>query len=280
MARWRRALVTGASAGIGEAIAKRLAADGVDLVLVARRADRLEALADSLRSPVCRVDVMVADLNAPEDLEKVAARIADDDAPIDLLVNNAGYGVHGDFSEQPFDSARGQIDLNIVALTRLAHAAVKRMVADGRGTVVNLSSVAGAQPGPGYAVYAATKAFVTSFTDSLAAELRGSGVTATAVCPGLTRTEFHEVARATERADTAPDFVWMTADQVAEQALDAAAKGRVVFVPGVAYKVLVGLSTVTPRPIRRRAAGIVLSRGSGGEGRHPRNLFGLLAEKN
>jgi short-subunit dehydrogenase len=117
------------------------------------------------------------------------------------------------------------------------------------------------QPGPSYAVYAATKAFITSFTESLAEELRGSGVSVTAVCPGLTRTEFHAVARATERTDSLPDFVWMSADAVAQETLEAAAKGKVVHVTGVANKVLVGLSAVAPRGVRRRTAAFVTSRG-------------------
>ena len=213
-----------------------------------------------MRSSVCRVDVLPADLHDPVDLEKVAARVADADSPIDLLVNNAGYGVHGEFWTQPFDAARGQVDLNVTALLRLTHCAVGRMFEEGRGAVVNISSVAGMQPGPGYAVYAATKAFVTNFTESLAEELRGSGVSVTAVCPGLTRTEFHAVARATERTDSLPNFVWMSADAVAQEALEAAGKGKVVHVTGVANKVLAGLSSVAPRGIRRRAAGVVTAR--------------------
>lgn len=260
MARWRRALVTGASSGIGEAIARRLAADGVDLVLVARRGDRLRSLGDALQSSVCNVEVLVADLTSPDDLERVAARVADTDTPVDLLVNNAGLGVQGEFWEQPYESAAVQVDVNISALLRLTHAAVGRMVREGRGTVLNVSSVAGEQPGPGNAVYAATKAFVTNFTESLAMELRGSGVTVTAVCPGLTRTEFHEVAGATERVAGLPSFVWLDADTVAAEALDAAAKGKVVHVNGLPYKVVAGLSAVTPRVVRRRAAGAVLRR--------------------
>jgi short-subunit dehydrogenase len=260
MARWRRALVTGASAGIGEAIAKQLASDGVDLVLVARRADRLDALADTMRSSVCRVEVLPADLHDPADLEKVAARVADIESPIDLLVNNAGYGVQGAFTTQPYADAKGQVDLNVVALLRLTHGALERMVNDGRGTIVNVSSVAGMQPGPGYAVYAATKAFVTNYTESLAEELRGSGVSVTAVCPGLTRTEFHAVARASEHTESLPDFVWMSADEVARETLAAAAKGKVVHVTGLGNKVLVGLSAVAPRGVRRRVAGAVTTR--------------------
>jgi hypothetical protein len=126
-----------------------------------------------------------------------------------------------------------------------------------------MSSVAGNQPGPGDAVYAATKAFVTMFTEGLAEELRGTGVTATAVCPGLTRSEFHDVALVSDRMSTTPGFLWMTADAVAVQALDAAARGKVVHVTGAGNKVLAGLSGLAPRSVRRRAAGAVLSRTRG-----------------
>jgi uncharacterized protein len=260
MARWRRALVTGASSGIGDAFARHLAADGVDLVLVARREDRLEALATELRSPVCRVEVLAADLTDDAGLERVAARVADSDAPVDLLVNNAGFGTFGTFWELPVDGELAEIDTNVAALVRLTHAALGRMVAEGRGAVLNVSSVAGNQPGPGDAVYAATKAFVTSFTEGVAEELRGTGVTATALCPGLTTSEFHEVARWQGARSSAPGVLWMTATDVAREGLEAAAKGRVVHVTGVSNKVLSGLTALAPRMVKRRAAGFVLSR--------------------
>jgi short-subunit dehydrogenase len=259
MARWRRALVTGASAGIGEAFARNLAADGVDLVLVARRADRLEQLAASLRSPVCRVEVLPADLVDPADLERVAARVADVEAPVDLLVNNAGFGTFGSFWELPIDRELAEIDTNVGALVRLTHAALARMVGDGRGAILNVSSVAGNQPGPGDAVYAATKAFVTSFSEGLAEEVRGTGVSVTVLCPGLTTSEFQEVA-GLDRPPSAPGFMWMTAGAVAAEGLDAAAKGKAVHVTGAANKVLSALAGVAPRALTRRAAGIVLSR--------------------
>jgi short-subunit dehydrogenase len=252
--------VTGASSGIGDAFARRLAADGVDVVLVARRQDRLEALADQLRSPVCRVEVLTADLTDPADLERVAARVADTDAPVDLVVNNAGFGTFGTFWELPVDGEVAEIETNVTALVRLTHAALGRMVPEGRGAVLNVSSIAGNQPGPGDAVYAATKAFVTCFTEGVAEELRGTGVTATALCPGLTTSEFHEVARVPGARSAAPGILWMTADEVAAEGLDAAAKGRVVHVTGAPNKVLSGLSALAPRVVRRRAAGLVLGR--------------------
>jgi short-subunit dehydrogenase len=260
MARWRRALVTGASSGIGEAFARRLSGQGVDLVLVARRSERLDALARELRSPLCRVDVVTADLTDRDDLDGVAARVADTEAPVDLLVNNAGFGTFGSFWELPVDGELAQIDTNVSALVRLTHAALGRMVSEGRGTVLNVSSVAGNQPGPGDAVYAATKAFVTSFTEGLAEELRGTGVSVTALCPGLTTSEFHTVAGIDHVRRKGPSLLWMTADAVAAEGLEAAAKGRVVHVSGLGNKVLSALSGIAPRGVKRRAAGVVLAR--------------------
>jgi short-subunit dehydrogenase len=260
MARWRRALVTGASSGIGEAFARWLAADGVDLVVVARRAERLEALATALRSSVCRVEVLPADLTDAAGLERVAARLTDAAAPVDLLVNNAGFGTFGSFWELPLDGELAEIDTNVTALVRLTHAALGRMVPEGRGAVLNVSSVAGNQPGPGNAVYAATKAFVTTFTEGIAEELRGTGVTATALCPGLTTSEFHDVAGVSDVRRRGPGVLWMTADDVARDGLDAAAKGRVVHVTGLGNRVLAGLSGIAPRGVKRRAAGAVLAR--------------------
>jgi short-subunit dehydrogenase len=262
MARWRRALVTGASAGIGEAFARRLAADGVDLVLVARRAERLEDLAVQLRGPLCRVDVLAADLSDDADLERVAARVADTGAPVDLLVNNAGFGTFGNFWELPIAREHEEIATNVTALVRLTHAALGRMVDEGRGAVLNVSSVAGNQPGPGDAVYAATKAFVTSFTEAVAEELRGTGVTVTALCPGLTTSEFHAVAGLDAARSRSPGFLWMTSDEVAAEGLEAAAKGKVVHVTGAANKVLSALTDIAPRGLVRRGAAFVLRKGS------------------
>jgi short-subunit dehydrogenase len=257
---WRRALVTGASAGIGDAIARRLGNAGVDLVLVARRADRLESLAAELRSATTRVDVLPADLGDRAGLDQVAARLASDAAPVDPLVNNAGFGAHGLFWERPVERAQAQIDVNVSALVHLTHAALGRMVRDARGAVMNISSVAGNQPGPRSAIYAATKAFVTNFTEGLAVELKGTGVTVTAVLPGLTHSEFHDVSGVGERPRSTPEFLWMTADAVAAEAIDATAKGRVVHVTGLGNRVLSGLSGVAPRGLRRRATGVVLRR--------------------
>jgi uncharacterized protein len=253
-------LVTGASAGIGEAIARRLAADGVDVILVARRGDRLEALAEELRSPVTRIDVMARDLCDPGDLAEVEERLRSTDRPVDLLVNNAGRGAFGPFWGVPVEREAELIDLNVTALVRLTHAVLGRMVSDGRGAVMNLSSVAGFQPGPGNAVYAATKSFVTAFSESLAVELGGTGVTVTAVAPGLTRSEFSAAAGLGTSVHRVPRVLWMSADSVARECIEATEQGKVIHVTGLANRVLAVVSDRSPRRVRRRVAGLVLGR--------------------
>ncbi|HEY3241638.1 MAG TPA: SDR family oxidoreductase, partial [Acidimicrobiia bacterium] len=189
---WERALVTGASGGIGEVLARRLAARGCHLVLVARTEPALEKLASELSAAHgVDVEVLPADLITEEGVAAVEARLAQDGAPpVDLLVNNAGYGSAGPFAELDPARVAGEVRLNVLALVRLTRAAVPGMVARGRGSVLNVSSVASLQPLPNMATYAATKAFVTSFSESLHEELRGRGVTVTALLPGFTRTGF------------------------------------------------------------------------------------------
>ena len=307
---WTSALVTGASSGIGAAIARELAGAGVSLVLVARRADRLAELADELRAssrPNSRsrarladelrassgprsgrgdgdgprsgrgdgdsagprsgrgdgdrsldVEVLVADLTDRADLIRVAARVADGDRPIDLLVNNAGLGAGGAFAEGSINTYRQIIDLNVAALVELSHAAVGPMLARRRGWVMNMSSLGGHAPGPGFAVYSATKAFVTSFSESLHEEVRRSGVVVTAVCPGATRTAFGERSGA-ETADL-PGLLLQDADEVAAEALAATAAGRAVRVTGGVNRLSAALTTVLPRSANRRLAALVTDR--------------------
>jgi len=188
----------------------------------------------------------------------VAARVAATDHPIDLLVNNAGFGLAGRVWERRVEDALAQIDVNVRALVQLAHAAAASMLRVGHGTIVNMSSIAGLQPSPGHAVYAATKSFVTTFSESLALELKGTGVTVTAACPGLTHTEFHTVSGTP--VSTGPSFLWMDADAVARDTLDAAARGRVVRVNGFPNRVLATLSQAAPRSVRRAVVGRVVSR--------------------
>lgn len=251
---WRSALVTGASAGIGEAMTRRLANAGVPVVAVARRQDRLDALAGELGS---HVEVLAADLTDADDRARVQARIADAARPIELLVNNAGFGTHGPFADIDVERSVGEVELNIVALMRLTKAALDPMVARRRGWVLNVSSLAGYQAAPSLATYAATKAFVTSFSEALHEELRGTSVVVTALCPGMTHTEFQSVSNTDSVGRQYPQFVWQTADEVAVTGLADCAKGKAVSVPGVHNKLLSALTNSTPRGITRRIAGIV-----------------------
>ena len=247
------ALVTGASSGIGEVMADLLGRAGVPTVVVARRGDRLAEIADRHDG----FEVLAADLTTPEGQHVVAERIASVDRPIDLVVNNAGFGTSGTFHELDVDRLDREVQLNIAALTRLSHAALATMVPRGRGWLLNVSSIAGFQAAPKLAVYAATKAYVTSFTESLHEEVSGTGVKVSVLCPGLTRTEFQQVSSTDHYADTFPDFVWTTVDDVATAGLDGVSKGRTVVVPGVLYKGVVAVSGITPRGLARRISGLV-----------------------
>ena len=251
--RWQRALVTGASSGIGAELASQLAASGVDLVVVARDLDRLAVLAEDLEER-CGVDVEVlgADLSSPVSRSAVEKRLAEEHRPVDLLVNNAGFGTSGPFSDLPVAREEQQVQLNVLAVLRLCSAAIPGMEARGGGSILNIASVAGLYPSPGSATYAATKAFVCSFSDALHEELRGTGISVTASLPGFTRTEFHRRSESTVRA---PSAAWLSAEQVARESLDAAAAGRARVVPGTLYKALTGLSAPVPPGPKRWALG-------------------------
>lgn len=245
---FRSALVTGASSGIGEVIATRLADDGVATVVVARRADRLAALADRYE----HVDVLVADLTTEAGQAAVAARIAEGD--IDLVVNNAGFGTNGPFHELDADRLADEIELNVAALTRLSHAALSVMVPRRRGWLLNVSSVASFQPAPRLAVYAATKAYVTSLSESLHEEAAPHGVHVTALCPGLTKTEFQRVSNTEQYADKYPGVAWTSVEQVARAGLDGVAAGKAVIVPGLQYQAMSLVANSLPRGVRRWAS--------------------------
>jgi len=253
------ALVTGASSGIGEHLARQLAERGHDLVLVARDQSRLEALAKEIESAGgASVQVLPADLTDPEQLQRVEDRCHDKSAPIDVVVNNAGFGSFGAFHTLDVDGETREIQLNVVALVRLTHAAASEMVPRGKGGILNVSSLAGFQPGPMNATYGATKAFITSFTEAVHEELRGTGVSVTALCPGFTRTGFQAAANVPQ--GDIPGFMWQGPAEVATVGLDALAKNRAIAIPGPMNKVLGLFSSVTPHAITRRIGGAVIKR--------------------
>src|SRR3954471_21221160 len=249
------ALITGASVGIGEQFARQLSERGNDVVLVARDVARLEALAKQIESrDGAHAEVLAADLTDAAQLATVEARVA----TVDILVNNAGFGTFGPLHTLDVDTEAREIQLNVVALVRLTHAAAAEMVERGTGGILNVSSLAGFQPGPSNATYGATKAFVTSFTEAVHEELRGTGVSVTVLCPGFTRTGFQAVANAP--AEAVPGFMWQEADAVARVGLDALAKNRAIAIPGGLNKVLGNFSSLAPHAISRRLAAEVLKR--------------------
>jgi len=227
------ALVTGATAGIGNAFARALAERGHDLVLVARDEARLAAVADHLRTRhAIVVDVLPADLTDRSQLDRVASRLRSDTAaPVDVLVSNAGFGLAARFVGGDLAAEEPMLDLLVRAVLVLSHAAAPGMVARGHGRIITVSSVAGfMQTG----TYSAAKAWATTFTASLAGELAGTGVTATALCPGFVRTEFHQ--RMGLRGQAAPSWAWLDADRLVADCLRDVARGRAVSIPSLRYR--------------------------------------------
>jgi len=250
------ALVTGASSGIGAALARRVARDGRQLVLVARRIDRLEALARELeRTSGIRVHVIAADLLASGAVAGLLEEIEKRGLVVDWLVNNAGFGTAGRFHQLPLARELDEIRLNVEALVELTGRCLPGMVARGRGVVMNIASVAGFGPGAYMATYGATKAFVLSFSEAIAAELRGTGVQVLCVCPGFTRTEFQERAEVDVRR--VPGFAWMSADAVADQAVGAVGRGPVL-VTGALNSLMASSMRFLPRRLVTRVMESVL----------------------
>lgn len=233
-------LITGATAGIGLEFARQLAARGDDLVLVARDTTRLEEVAAELgRSFGVAVTTLSADLGDREQLASVEARLLDDTDPIDLVVNNAGFGLKGRFLDNDVEDEQAMFDVLVTAVLRLSHAALKAMSGRGRGGIINVSSVAAYLP---RGTYAAAKAYVNSFGEWAAVEYRPRGVTVTTLCPGFTKTEFHQ--RMGARRGTG--FMWLEPEFVVRRALEDHAKGRVFSIPGAHYRAIAGLTRVIP----------------------------------
>jgi hypothetical protein len=251
------ALITGATAGIGHAFAELLAEEGQDLVLVARDSDRLTMLAARLADEHgIEAEVLPADLSTDSGCAEVMARLADPTRPVDMLVNNAGFGLNEPFVGGDLGAEEGLLDVLVRATLRLTHAALPGMVDRGSGSVINVSSVAGWLPS---GTYGAAKAWVTAFTEGLAPELSGTGVTATAVCPGLTRTEFHD--RAQIDVGPLPGWAWLEARRVATEGLADARAGRAVSVPSTRYGAVSLAARYVPRPLVRRASALAVRRG-------------------
>jgi uncharacterized protein len=246
------ALVTGPTAGIGRAFAEALAARGHDLVLVARDRERLDSLAEHLRTEhAVEVEVLVADLAERDEIARVEARLADADRPISMLVNNAGFGHKLPFTENSVEDEQEMLDVLVTAVLRLSHAAIGPMLARGDGTIINVSSVAAFLP---RGTYSAAKRYVVSFSEWLDLTYRHRGVRGMAVCPGFVRTEFHE--RMGVGRDSAPGWMWLDADRVVREALRDLDGGRTVSVPSRRYKVLSALAQHTPSSLQARFQGL------------------------
>lgn len=251
----KTALVTGASSGIGKAFAELLAAKGYGLILTARRRDRLEALAADLehRHGV-PTQIVVADLADPDASARIVEQLSG--AKVDFLVNNAGYGVPGSYTAVPWADHQAFIQVMVTAVCDLTYRIVPGMVDRGWGRVINIASVAGMVPAPaGHTLYGASKAFLIRFSEALAAENGSKGVHVTAVCPGFTYSEFHDVTGTRDKMNSVPGLMWLDAPRVAREGYDAVMAGDSVVVNGRIYRILLWLNGVLPRRLARWVSG-------------------------
>jgi short-subunit dehydrogenase len=249
------ALITGGTSGIGAAFARALAARGDDLVLVARNADRLSEMATELKERhAISVETIVTDLAIRDEVVGIAERLTSVERPIDMLINNAGFGIRARLTDADTTPQEHAIDVMVRAVLILGAAAGRAMRQRGAGTIINVSSTAGFVAMGGYS---AIKAWVTTYTESLANELHGSGVTVTALCPGWVRTEFHE--RAEIKIGSIPDVLWLDADRLVADCLEDVVAGKVISIPSKRYKMLITICEHLPhravRAVSRKLMG-------------------------
>lgn len=245
------ALITGATAGIGREFARQMARAHINLTLVARDRDRLQTLADELTAHYgITAGILPADLATSEGRAAVCKHLGASDDAIDILVNNAGFGLGQNFVDGDIARENEGLDVMVRAVMELSHAGARAMRSRGRGTIINVASITSLTA---QGTYSAHKAWVRTFTEGLAEELRGTGVSATVVCPGLTRTEFHE--RSGVDAQQWPDIAFTSASQVVSDAIEGAKLGRVIVTPSLKYRAVAAVLRATPRFIVRRVAG-------------------------
>jgi short-subunit dehydrogenase len=248
------ALITGGTSGIGAAFARALAMRGNDLVLVARSVDRLEEAAAELRRSGVQVETISADLSDRSDVLRIAERLEDAARPVELLINNAGFGVHTPLTSTDLEAHDRALDVMCRAVLILSGAAARSMRARGSGTILNVSSTAGFIT---LGAYSAIKAWVTTFTESLSVELRGSGIQVTALCPGWVRTEFHD--RAGIDASGIPGFMWLDADELVAACLRDVDRGRVLSIPTARYRSVIWMLRHVPRGVVRSVSAKISS---------------------
>ena len=248
------ALITGASAGIGREFARQLAPRARSIVLVARRDQRLNELRNALLGSNAQLSIhmRIADLGDQSQIDQMIRWLEESEVKVDLLINNAGLGDVGPFATSDPRRNEQMILVNVLVLTSLTRKLLPQMIAENRGAILTVSSSAGFLPIPDFSVYAATKAYVTSFSEALRAELRGTGVTVTALCPGPVHTEFQEIAQRTGgKRDSAPEFVYVSVEKVVREALAAVEADRPLVIPGFFMKLGMFLVRITPMPILR-----------------------------
>ena len=258
----KTALITGASSGIGKAFADVLAQNGYAVVLTARRGDRLDALAAELQQKYgVATHTIVADLSQRDAAQQIASQLESRGLMIDVLVNNAGYGVPGSYVNVPWADHEKFMQVMVTAVLDLTYRLLPGMIERGWGRVINIASVAGMVPSPaGHTLYGASKAFLIRVSEALAAENMAKGVNVTAVCPGFTWSEFHDVTGTRDKMNNMPNFLWLKADDVAREGYDAVMNGRSVVVNGGIYRFLVWLNGALPRSVSRWVSGMAGSR--------------------